>query len=73
MDYRWTCSCCGTTFDTLPMDYAHRAPDAWLALPEAERDRRAKLDSDLCDIDRRQFYVRGCIEVPVHGCDDTCA
>jgi hypothetical protein len=70
MDYRWTCSCCGTTFDTLPMDYAHRAPDAWVALSEAERSTRAKLDSNLCAIDQREFYVRGCIEVPVPECDD---
>lgn len=70
MDYRWTCSCCGTTFDTLPMDYAYRAPEAWLALSEAERDARAKLDNDLCAIDRREFYVRGCIEVPVPECND---
>jgi hypothetical protein len=70
MDYRWTCSCCGTTFETLPMDYAYRAPDAWVALPEAERSTRAKLDSNLCAIDRREFYVRGCIEVRVPECDD---
>ena len=55
------------------MDYAYRAPEAWLALPEAERDARAKLDNDLCAIDRREFYVRGCIEVPVPERDDTFA
>src|SRR5689334_20923056 len=65
MDYRWTCSCCGTTFDTLPMDYAARAPDNWLALPEAERDKRARLSDDLCAIDGKEYYVRGCIEIPV--------
>lgn len=65
MDYRWTCSCCGKTFDTLPMDYATQAPDNWFGLPEAERNTRAKLDSDLCVIDEREFYVRGCVELPV--------
>lgn len=65
MDYRWTCSCCGTTFDTLPMDYAKMAPDAWFALAETERATRAKLSSDLCAIKGGEYYVRGCIEIPV--------
>jgi|tagenome__1003787_1003787.scaffolds.fasta_scaffold20696623_2 hypothetical protein len=65
MDYRWTCSCCGTIFDTLPMDYAKLAPDNWFALPEAERETRARLSSDLCAIDGREYYVGGCVEIPV--------
>lgn len=65
MYYRWTCGCCGTTFDTLPMDYAKMAPDNWFALPEAERATRAKLSSDLCAIKGGEYYVRGCIEIPV--------
>ncbi|HTR86882.1 MAG TPA: DUF2199 domain-containing protein [Reyranella sp.] len=68
MDYRWTCACCGNTFDTLPMSFALVAPTNWFALTESERETRAKLDSDLCAIDGKEFYVRGCIEVPVHGC-----
>lgn len=65
MKYSWICSCCGKSFDSLPMDYAFRGPDNWHALPEAERATRARLDSDLCVIDGREFYVRGCIEIPV--------
>lgn len=71
MDYRWTCSCCGAVFDTLPMDYATEGPANWFAVPEAERATRVRKDSDLCVIDGKEFYVRGCIEIPVHGCDDT--
>jgi hypothetical protein len=70
MDYRWTCSCCGKTFDTLPMDYAIEGPSNWFAVPEAERATRVKKDSNLCVIDSREFYVRGCIEIPVHDCND---
>jgi hypothetical protein len=71
MDYRWTCGCCGKTFDTLPMDYAIEGPSNWFAVPEAERATRVRKDSDLCVIDAREFYVRGCIEVPVQGCAET--
>lgn len=71
MDYRWTCSCCGKAYDTLPMSYALEGPSNWYAIPEAERATRVKIDSDLCVIDGQEFYVRGCIEVPVHGCPET--
>jgi hypothetical protein len=39
-------------------------------LPEEERSRRAKLTSDTCIIDDQWFFVRGCIEIPVHGQTD---
>lgn len=65
MEYSWTCECCGQQFDTLPMDFAFHAPQDWFDIPEAERASRTKLSRDLCMIDRRKFYVRGCIEVPV--------
>jgi hypothetical protein len=65
VEHSWTCHCCGQRFDTLTMDYATMAPANWFGLPEAERATRAKLDSDLCVIDGKEFYVRGCVEVPV--------
>ncbi len=65
IDHSWTCSCCGRSFNTLPMDYAVHAPRNWLGLPEAERETRAKLSDDLCIIDDTEHYVRGCLEIPV--------
>ena len=52
------------------MSFAPLAPDPWLAVPEAERDRRGKIDSDLCVIDQQHFFVRGCLEIPVRDCPD---
>jgi hypothetical protein len=69
MKHIWTCGCCGKQFNTLPLDFACKAPDHWFDIPEAERDRRGKLDSDLCKIDEHVF-VRGCLEIPVLGHDD---
>jgi hypothetical protein len=66
MSYSWTCSCCGKQFDTLPFDYSFDAPSNWHGLSEAEREARGKLTSDLCVIDDAEFYVRGCVEIPVH-------
>ena len=67
MDHRWTCSCCGRTFDSLPMDYGFAGPRNWFALSEAERPTRAKLTDDLCIIDGKEHYVRGCLEAPWDG------
>ena len=47
------------------MDYGAKAPENWLGLPEAERATRAKLSADVCIIDQKEFYVRGCVEIPV--------
>ena len=39
-------------------------------IPELERHDRTKLDSDVCLIDRKDIYVRGCLEIPIVGHDD---
>ena len=46
MNHVWTCRCCGTQFNDLPLDFACEAPDHWFQIPESERDARGKLDSD---------------------------
>jgi len=51
------------------MDMAISGPQNWFALSEAERQTRGKLSSDLCVIDNKEFYVRGCLEIPVIGSD----
>jgi hypothetical protein len=70
MNHVWTCRCCGRQFDTLPLDFACEAPDHWLEIPESERDARGKLDSDVCMIDDKDTFVRGCLEIPIIGRED---
>jgi hypothetical protein len=53
------------------MSYALVAPDPWFAIPEAERDTRGVLGSDLCVIDDREFYIRGSLELPVRPQGET--
>ena len=53
--------------DDLPFAYGADAPDAWLAIPPAERQRRGELSSDQCVIDDEHYFVRGNIEIPVIG------
>jgi hypothetical protein len=52
------------------MHYGAPAPDAWYSLPEAEREGRAHLSSDVCLIDEEHGFVVGNLEIPVAGCDE---
>jgi hypothetical protein len=70
MDHTWTCRCCGKHFNTLPFSYAPIAPDPWFAVPEENRNSRTLLGSDQCIIDDKEFFIRGCLEIPILGCDD---
>lgn len=70
IDHAWTCRCCGKQFNELSMSYAIEAPHHWLQLPEAERQARGKIDSDVCAIDD-DIFVRGCLEIPVIGASET--
>ena len=65
MDHTWTCRCCGRQFDTLPLDFACNAPDHWFQIPECQRQNRAKIDTDVCIIDGKDIFVRGCLEIPI--------
>ena len=65
MNLNWTCSCCGGSFNSLPMGYAFEAPDNWFGLTKSNRAIRAKLSKDVCLIDGKELYIRGCLEIPV--------
>jgi hypothetical protein len=62
----FTCGTCGEYHEGLP-DIAFDAPYYYYGVPEAGRADRCVLDSDSCTIDGEHFFVRGCLEIPVHG------
>ena len=70
MDYTWTCRCCGKQFNTLPLDFAFHSPDQWVSIPETERKTRVKKNDDICIIDDKDRFVRGCLEVPIAGSNE---
>ena len=70
MNHAWTCGCCGKQFNTLPLDFACAAPDQWFQIPEAERESRARFSDDVCLIDDKDIFVRGCLEIPIIGKND---
>ena len=46
------------------------APLYYYGIPSEERGRRCVLTSDTCVVDDEHFFVRGCLELPVHGFDE---
>ena len=64
MPYR--CAHCGEIHEGLP-DLGFGLPDAIHALSELERAERAWISDDLCVLDSAYFFIRGFIEIPVHG------
>jgi len=66
---KYVCSTCGQTHEGLP-DISFDAPVYWADIPEHERETRGHLDSDLCTIDNNDFFVRGCLEIPITGTPD---
>jgi hypothetical protein len=60
----WKCPICGLEFADVPLCFGADAP--WRALvPEGEFAERVELTSDQCVVDKRTFFVRGHVEIPV--------
>jgi hypothetical protein len=66
----WRCRSCSELHDELPMHYGASAPALWFGIPEAEREQRSLLSSDLCLIDDQHGFIVGNLEVPVQGSDE---
>lgn len=64
--FSFTCAACGEIHEGIP-SYAALAPLSYEQVPANERDARCELGSDDCVIDGSTFFVRGCIDIPVHG------
>ncbi|MGC4046628.1 MAG: DUF2199 domain-containing protein [Armatimonas sp.] len=67
--FEFVCSCCGETHYGMP-GFADSTPLSYRLVPEEERAARTRLTPDECVIDDTYFFVRGCIEIPVHDYDD---
>ena len=68
-EFEFKCTCCGKTHLGIPT-FGANYPITVLQIPEVERESRVDLGSDDCVIDEKNFYIRGCIEIPVHGYSD---
>lgn len=66
----YVCSCCGKEHSGIPFSFAADFPDTYANLTKEERDTRAIIGSDQCIIDQEQFFIRGCIEIPILDSDN---
>jgi hypothetical protein len=63
------CPLCDQEHDALPLVFGADAP--WrLFVPEEEFAERVALEPNLCVIDKKYFFVRGHIQLPIEGHDE---
>ena len=62
----YVCRQCGEAHEGLP-DLVLDEPSYAHEIPPEERAQRVRLDDDLCVVDGEHYFVRGVIEIPVHG------
>ena len=70
MSFSFQCRTCGETHVGLP-SFGPDAPDSYAALSEFDRSNKAVLGSDNCIIENELFFVRGRVELPILGREDS--
>jgi hypothetical protein len=63
------CATCGARHEGLP-GLSFDAPHHYSQMSPEDQASRASRDADTCSIGGEDFFVRGCLEIPVHGQDD---
>jgi hypothetical protein len=64
------CSCCGQAHEGLP-DIGSAKPWSMYTIPEPEWSTRVFLTEDTCVIDDQEFFIRGVLEIPVLGQEES--
>lgn len=59
----YVCETCGQIHSGLPTDWAFKLPDQVWAIPEGEREERARWTSDLCQLGE-SYFIRSFLPVP---------
>ncbi len=65
----WRCSTCGEQHDDIPLSFAADFPDNYARLSSDDRELRALISSDQCILDEKEYYIRGCLEIPLRDAD----
>jgi hypothetical protein len=65
----WACSTCGEVHEDLPFSFAADYPDHYANLTTEDRESRTVIGTDQCIIDQKEFYIRGCLEIPIQDED----
>jgi len=65
-DFEFKCSCCSEIHKGIP-SFGTEAPLYYYYIPDNELEERTFLTSDTCVIDDTDYFVKGCLEIPVTG------
>ena len=63
-EFQFRCEDCGDLHTGSP-SFGFNSPVFYLDIPEAEREDRCYLDTDLCRIDDDMFFIRCVLEIPI--------
>lgn len=61
----YQCSCCGETFEEMPLCFGGTFPAYYFSVPAEEREQRVQLEESLCVIDEKHFFHRGRLTIPI--------
>lgn len=70
-DLRWKCGSCEEWHTGPCLDFGYSSPYYWLKKYDAVRNADTFLTQDYCVIENQYFFVRGLIEVPILGADES--
>jgi hypothetical protein len=66
----WKCGCCGEIHDNLPYSFGFDAPIHWGDRDSTSPPDGCAITPDYCIIDEGNFFIRGVLEIPIHGTED---
>jgi hypothetical protein len=67
--FRFTCKTCGKTHEGSP-SLSFDSPSQYFGLSDKDKKTNARLDSDFCVIENRDFFIRVILEIPIHDCEE---
>ena len=70
MPYRYKCATCDQWHEGFP-DMGYDGPVYATQVPAAERAKRVFLTTDICVVDDADFFIRGLLELPVIGTEES--
>lgn len=61
----YKCSCCGETFDEMPLCFGNEYPAYYFAIPAEEREKRIEFGGSWCYVDEEHFFHKGRLTIPI--------
>jgi Uncharacterized protein conserved in bacteria len=61
----YKCTCCDQVYDELPLCFGAEAPGFCNTIPVSEREQRIEFEKSLCVVDKKHFFHRGRLIIPI--------